>query len=422
MQITQTNRSIEPQEYPVLILGGGRGGSAILEMFIEDRIVRIVGVVDANPLAPALTIAHAVGIPTFTDNLAALNACRAYPNCIIYNLTNDDSVAQQVAQVLGEQHRVATGLEARLFWHLVTNIKQLKKELERSQNHLQAIIRNVLDGIITVNAAGEICGFNPAAEKLFGCAADSVMGQPVMRLLAEEADNFDRNLFVQCLTDSTQLVQRTLELRGLRADAAELPLEISLSDMDINGQRFVTLIARDISQRKQAEQRLTYLAHHDFLTNLPNRALFLDRLKYSLLLAQRSGTRLAVIFLDLDGFKAVNDTQGHQVGDYLLQGVAQRLQAVVRTSDTVARLGGDEFTMVLNNIGENKNAEAVALKIIETLSQPFEFEDVVCRIGASIGISFFEAGEMDAESLLEQADAAMYRAKEAGKNTWRIAA
>jgi diguanylate cyclase (GGDEF)-like protein/PAS domain S-box-containing protein len=386
-------------------------------MFLEDRLVNVIGIVDPSPDAPGINLARRHDIPTYQDGIVALQACRAFPDCIVYNLSNDDAVGAQVRQVLGDK-RVATGSEARLFWQMVTNLKQLKAEFERSQNHLQAIIRNVLDGIVTMNEAGEIHGFNPAAERIFGYALDEVLGKPINMLLAGSGEeSFQRYL---SHPEASRTLARAVEVSALHKDGSEFSLEVSLSDMTLNGERFFTAIVRDVTERKLAEDRLAHLAHHDFLTGLPNRALFLDRLECAMALARRDHSHLAVLFLDLDGFKRVNDTHGHEVGDLLLKGASGRLCAAVRVSDVVARMGGDEFTLVLNRIGDARNAQVLAEKIVAALSEPFVLAGYECHIGGSIGISMFEGGAEDAETLLRRADAAMYRAKQAGKNTWRM--
>lgn len=419
MSTTNSAPERECGKYPVLIFGGGRGGSALLDMFIEDRLVHVIGIVDPSAAAPGIHLAKLHGIPTYQDGIAALQACRAFPDCIVYNLSNDDAVGHQVAHVLGDK-RVATGLEARMFWQMVTNLKQLKTEFERSQNHLQAIIRNVLDGIVTMNEAGEIHGFNPAAERIFGYSLDEVLGKPVGMLLVDSGESDGGLMHHMVNPDESRALARTFEIGARHKDGNEFALEVSLSEMTLNGERFFTAIMRDVTERKLAEDRLSHLAHHDFLTGLPNRALFLDRLACALVLARREQTRLAVLFLDLDGFKKVNDTHGHEIGDLLLKGASERLRAAVRASDVVARMGGDEFTFVLNKIGTAQNAQKLAEKIVAALAPPFVLDGITCHVGGSIGISLFESGEMDAETILRQADAAMYQAKKSGKNTWRM--
>ncbi len=404
-------------KYPVLIFGAGRGGSALLEMFLEHGSAQVVGIVDPAADAPGIALARQHGIPVFHDGEAALQACRAYPDCIVYNLSNDDQVAALVSRVLGDKH-VATGQEAHLFWQMVTRLKQVKAEFERSQNHLQAIIHSVLDGIITLDAAGRVRGFNPAAERIFGYAAGEVLGQPLTLLLPE----MDAGELLRCAQDERQAASalRAVEMEARRKGGAAFALEMSLSGMTIQGERYCTAIVRDITERKLAQERLAHLAHHDFLTGLPNRALFLDRLGCALQLAQREGSRLAVLFLDLDGFKAVNDTYGHEAGDALLQAVTARLMAQVRTSDVVARMGGDEFTFLLHKIGNEQNAQRLAEKIVQALAAPFGLGQCTCRVGGSVGICLSGAKDDTADALLRCADEAMYQAKQAGKNTWRM--
>jgi diguanylate cyclase (GGDEF)-like protein len=156
------------------------------------------------------------------------------------------------------------------------------------------------------------------------------------------------------------------------------------------------------------------------LTDLPNRSLFLDRLNQNLKQSKRYGRKFALLFIDLDGFKSVNDTLGHDAGDELLKKTGKRIVDCVREADTVARIGGDEFTVILSSITSVDDAQTVAQKIINTLSTPFKIKDQEAQIGASIGISAYPDNGMDAEILLKNADDAMYRAKNSGKNDYRL--
>ncbi len=181
---------------------------------------------------------------------------------------------------------------------------------------------------------------------------------------------------------------------------------------------------RDITQRvaaeealRQSEDRFRTLAHHDTLTGLPNRVLFQDRLAQALIDARGRGQPAALLFLDLDGFKAINDTHGHDAGDLLLRLVAQRLRGCVRDGDTVARLGGDEFTLLLPNIQSAQNAAIVARKILDDLTAPVTVAGHSVQVAASIGIGLYPSDGADASVLLRNADLAMYRAKSGGKNT-----
>jgi len=174
----------------------------------------------------------------------------------------------------------------------------------------------------------------------------------------------------------------------------------------------------DITEHKLAEERIQRIAHHDSLTGLPNRLLFNDRLNQVLSLARRDSRCFALLYLDLDNFKPVNDALGHAAGDELLQGVATRIRQQLRESDTVARIGGDEFTVILPGIAKREQAETVARKIIAALVAPFELgkQKQSIAIGTSIGIAVYPADAQDADALIRVADAAMYRAKQAGSS------
>ncbi len=407
--------------HPVLIVGAGRGGSALLEMFLEDSLVEVVAMVDTNPDAPGLKMARVHGIPAYTDAREALLACRGFKDCIIYNLSHDDQIAAQANEIMGGQ-RVASGPEVKLFWQMVTNLKQTKTELQKSQDQLQAIIQNAMDGIITINEKGLIEGFNPAAEQIFGYASDEVRGQNVSLLMPEP----NRSAHDGYLSRYTQTgAQRILGARGreviaIRKSGEEFPMELSASKMVLGGQCYFVGIVRDITERKLTEEKIAHLAHFDFLTDLPNRVRLTNTLEHSLRLAKRNQNKVAVLFLDLDGFKQVNDTLGHNIGDQLLQQVAARLAGAIRDSDTVARVGGDEFNFVLDNIESCENAAMVAQKVLAALSEPFDLSGNICQVGGSIGIAMYPEDSEDVEGLIGQADEAMYQVKQSGKNAWRF--
>lgn len=176
----------------------------------------------------------------------------------------------------------------------------------------------------------------------------------------------------------------------------------------------------DITERKISEQVLKYLATHDPLTGLPNRTLFSDRLHHALLLASRSKTKIAVMFIDLDGFKSINDAFGHEMGDQVLKRIAQRLNNCVRKSDTIARFSGDEFTLIIENITTSNAAALIAAKILKQLSIPLIEQDQQITITASIGISIYPTDGKDEKSLLKKADEAMYQVKNTTKNGYRF--
>jgi diguanylate cyclase (GGDEF)-like protein/PAS domain S-box-containing protein len=279
-----------------------------------------------------------------------------------------------------------------------------------------------MDGIITINESGEMQGFNPAAEEIFGYSHRDVIGKNVKMLMPEpDRSSHDNYINRYLQTGNTRIIGvRGREAMAIRQNGEEFPMELSVSEMMLGGHRYFIGIVRDITQRKQAEQKIAHLAHYDYLTDLPNRALFLDILDHSVALAKRNKLKAAVLFLDLDGFKKINDTLGHDAGDLLLKGVSQRLKETIRDSDTVARVGGDEFILVLDNIGSDDNATLVANKIIAALSETFDLKGQPSHVGASIGISIFPDDSDNPVKLVKKADEAMYLAKQSGKNTYRF--
>lgn len=200
------------------------------------------------------------------------------------------------------------------------------------------------------------------------------------------------------------------------ARTAEAALIQANDDLEQQVRERTRELEQEIAERRQAEAIITHMANHDSLTGLPIRPLFMDRLNRALAAARRSGHLVAVMFVDLDGFKSVNDTHGHEAGDALLREAAQRLQECVRETDTVARHGGDEFTVVLTEVTDQKAVTAIAEKMLSTIATPFPFRDDQSAIGCSIGITLYPQDGDRAEVLLERADAAMYAAKQRGKN------
>lgn len=269
----------------VLVIGAGRGGTAMLELFLEESLINIVGIIDADPQAPALADAKNLGIPSFTGLGEAIDACLP---CIAFNLTGDDSINEYAESRLGRDNFIG-GFQAHFIWRVLTRLKQ-------------------------------------------------------------------------------------------------------------------------------KNDQVTHLAHHDTLTELPNRVLFYDRLGRAISRARRNQELLAVLFLDLDGFKSINDTLGHDAGDELLRLAARRIVACVRDSDTVARMGGDEFTVILCDLRTSDSIHGVTEKIIEALASPFLLHGKERSISASIGVALYPEHGDTPEQLVKIADAAMYLAKRGGRN------
>ncbi|HJW93180.1 MAG TPA: PAS domain S-box protein [Thermoanaerobaculia bacterium] len=273
------------------------------------------------------------------------------------------------------------------------------------ERNLAGVFRSTVDGrILECNdAMARIFGFDRSEELRDGRALDMYF------------DASDRERFLQKLQQQRSLTN--LELRMKRRDGRPVWVLENVALLDagiIEG----TII--DVTDRKTAHEQIEWQAYHDALTGLPNRLLFRDRITIALARAKRSARSCAVMFLDLDQFKLVNDTLGHTVGDGLLQAVADRLINCVRAEDTVARMGGDEFTILLSDIGDRRAAATVAQKVLDSIGQPLDVDRHELFVTTSIGISMFPDDGADAETLLKNADRAMYRAKEAGRNNYQF--
>ena len=300
------------------------------------------------------------------------------------------------------------------FLHVGADITPRKRAEEMLRKQSAAMTAS-MDGIGIVDDRLEFTYLNDSLAKLFGYTAPhEILGRNL-------CDLYEPHEQVRFITSVVPLVHQRGRWRGeatgLRRDGANFPQEISLTA--IAGGDMVCVV-RDITERTYAEEQIKHLAYHDALTNLPNRLLFKDRLTVALSHAHRENSRLAVLFLDLDRFKVINDSLGHNIGDQLLQAVAARVQACVRESDTVARLGGDEFTVLLPRLQRSDDAAPIAQKIIEAIRHPFHIEGREFFTTTSIGISLFPEDGTDAEALIKNADTAMYQAKELGRDNYQL--
>lgn len=294
--------------------------------------------------------------------------------------------------------------------------------LQDSETRVRAVLQNIEEGILTIDAKGKIITFNPAAERMFGYVQAEILGENLAVLLPELTD-------IRNLKNVTQARQHNqidamdesgFELNAKRQDGSEFPAGVRVSAMQLGEQFNYICSLRDLTTQKADEQKILHLATHDALTGLPNRNLLLDRLEQAILQAQRHGMQLAVMFIDLDNFKNINDSLGHDVGDLLLKAVAKRLSECVRDDDTVARQGGDEFIVVLTNIYDANDAVFVANKILQGMKKPYYIKDRELHTNASIGIAIYPNDGNQAEMLLKNSDTAMYHAKDGGRNTYQF--
>lgn len=303
----------------------------------------------------------------------------------------------------------------------VSERRRAEQELQQAQERLRAVVDGVLDGIVTFDGQGVIESFNPAAGRMFGYQAQEVIGLNSSLLLADpECGEHDNCISRYVSNGEAKTLGKERETTGRRKDGALFPMEISLNEVRVEGQRRFIGILRDITERKEAEQQLVFLAQNDQLTGLANRTLFLDHLRQTLARAQRNGQMAAVMFIDLDDFKEVNDTLGHDTGDQVLKQVAGRLKSCVRVSDVVARMGGDEFTIVLEGLEKRAYAELAAQNILKAMLLPLAISQRELKVATSIGIALYPDDGEDIGTLLRNADIAMYRSKAAGGNAYHF--
>jgi len=287
-----------------------------------------------------------------------------------------------------------------------------------NEARIRAIVESAIDGLITVDKRGCITSFNGSAQGMFGYPEGEIQGRHIERLVTKRGHD-ELKEFWKRITSGLPLGEGlALEVDGRRIDGAEFHLELGVTGLPSdNHEQGYLLTARDVSIRKANEETIYRQANFDFLTNLPNRMMFSDRLSSEISRCKREETQLALMFIDLDGFKKINDTLGHDAGDQLIRTAGQRLKESVREVDTVARLGGDEFTIILPGIKSAHDSEIVAQKILHSLSQPYDIDGVEVVVSGSIGITLFPDDANDKESLIRNADTAMYKAKEGGRNT-----
>jgi diguanylate cyclase (GGDEF)-like protein/PAS domain S-box-containing protein len=294
-----------------------------------------------------------------------------------------------------------------------------RKQAEAHTAQLAAIVESSYDAIIVKNLDGIITSWNAGAERIFGYRAEEIVGCSIFGLIP--GDRLQEESKIMSLIKSGKPVDHFETVR-LGKDGRLIDVSVTISPMkdSVGNVMGASKVARDITQRKEAQERIEHLAHYDALTALPNRVLLADRIRVAIAHADRYSHRLALLFVDLDRFKLVNDSLGHEIGDKLLKIVAERMQSSVRQADTISRVGGDEFVVLLSQIDSLEDAAQVARKINVTLSQPHQIEGHELMVSASVGISIYPDNAKDASSLMRNADSSMYCAKEAGRNRYQF--
>ena len=294
----------------------------------------------------------------------------------------------------------------------ITRHHEAEKAIRDSEERLRKFADATTEGIVFIDAS-IIVDCNEAAARMLRTTQGELVGRRNLDFVAPE----DMETVVSNIRAG---FERPYEITLIRNDGSRLAVELVGKGLAYHGITHRMTVIRDITDRKQAEAHIQFLAHHDTLTHLPNRALLLDRIQVMLAAARRNETEVGIMFIDLDNFKTINDSLGHYAGDELLKRVASRVQSCLRGVDLVGRLGGDEFLVVLADLTYAEDIAPVAEKIGVAISEPFSLEGQVLSVSASIGVSVFPRDGETPDSLIRNADAAMYLAKEHGRNNWQF--
>jgi diguanylate cyclase (GGDEF)-like protein/PAS domain S-box-containing protein len=296
-----------------------------------------------------------------------------------------------------------------------------QRHLLASEQRAQLVMENALDAIINIDTAGFIVEWNHSAERIFGHKRVDVVGRSLSEVIVPPAYRDAHNKGLQRLqrTGESRLLGKPIEINAIRRDGTEFPVELAIIAIERDGEHYYSAFLRDITLRKESEARIKYLANYDSLTGLANRNLLTERVTVEIERAWAHDSQFALMFLDLDHFKDVNDSLGHRYGDSLLLELTQRFQSLSRAEDTICRLGGDEFVFLLAGAGHDV-AEEIVKRLLKAIEQPLVIDQYQLTITASVGIAIYPDDGLDMESLQRNADVAMYRTKKESRNGYRF--
>jgi len=361
------------------------------------------------------------------ETLEAFLRARPFVPILVVSRTQDESTAIQAVQHGAQDYLLLERVDR------YTLPKALRGMLARSAHanalgreaaHAQVTLDAIGDAVVTTDISGNVTYLNPVAESMTGWSRFEALARPLSQVLqiidAETREPRTNPLSVAMLRDTTVGLGANCLL--IRRDGFETAIEDTAAPIhDDRGQvSGAVIVFHDVGVAREMSLRMSHLAQHDSLTGLPNRLLLNDRLGRATALARRHRSSFAVLFVDVDHFKHVNDTLGHAIGDQLLQSIARRLVACVRSSDTVSRQGGDEFVVLLPELARGEEAALSAQKILEAMSRPQHMDGHALQVTVSIGIGVFPQDGADPEMLLRSADVALFDAKAAGRGVYRF--
>jgi diguanylate cyclase (GGDEF)-like protein/PAS domain S-box-containing protein len=370
-----------------------------------------------------------LGLPDAQGLDAVRRARAAAPHAplVVLTVMDDESLAAQALQVGAQDYLIKGQIEPRGLVRALRHAaerKIMEDALFVEKELAQVTLDSIGDAVICTDISGNISYLNLVAEKITGCSRQKVTGQPMVEVV-RIMDATTRQTIANPMEKAVDQ-DRTVHLPSnsilVRRDGVEIPIEDSVSPIhDRDGKATgAVIVFRDVSAARAMALLMVHSAQHDFLTGLPNRMLLNDRVSQAIVLAHRHMKKVAVLFLDLDGFKHINDSLGHPIGDKLLQSIAKRLVDCGRSSDTVSRQGGDEFVVLLSEVEQSDDAAITARRMLQAVAEPHSIGQHDLHVTASIGLSIYPDDGLDAETLIKNADTAMYQAKENGHQSFQF--
>ena len=340
---------------------------------------------------------------------------------------DDESLAAQALQEGAQDYLIKGQIDTRALFRALryaVERKTMEEALFVEKERAQVTLNSIGDAVICTDISGNVTFLNPVAERMAGWSRQDAAGRPmaeVLRILDAASRQTTPNPMEKAVGQN-QTVHLPSNCILIRRDGFEIPIEDSVAPIhDREGRATgAVIVFRDVSAARTMALQMTHSAQHDFLTGLPNRMLLNDRISQSIAFAQRHKKRIAVLFLDLDGFKHINDSLGHPIGDKLLQSIARRLVDCVRASDTVSRQGGDEFVVLLSEVEQSEHADVTARRMLQAVAEPHSIDQHDLYVTTCIGVSIYPDDGQDAETLVKNADTAMYQAKETGRESYQF--
>lgn len=370
-----------------------------------------------------------LGLPDAQGLGAVRRAHAAAPSVPLVVLTglDDDSLAAQALQEGAQDYLVKGQIDARgLLRALRYSVerKTMEEALFVEKERAQVTLNSIGDAVVCTDISGDITFLNLVAEKMTGWSRQEAAGRPMSEVFRIQ-DGTTRKIIlnpIELAVGQDRTVRLPANCVLIRRDGFEIPVEDCISAIRDRAGRAtgVVIVFRDVSAARAMALQIIHSAEHDLLTGLPNRMLFNDRVTQAIGLAQRHASEVGILFLDLDGFKHINDSLGHPMGDKLLKSIAKRLVACVRSSDTVSRQGGDEFVVLLSELEHAEDAGIMATRMLQAVAEAHSIDHHDLHVTSSIGLSVYPDDGLDAETLIKNADTAMYQAKENGRQSFQF--